>query len=402
MKASRDCAGLFVFALRGLRNVFHTAGYPGPSEFARLGLAPHSCYSSLVENPSQVRRATCVIVALVVHLALPLIAPGNARAKTVTLQQGSSGFAGCTDSWIRTWYGNTSSSSSYIPPKNQDDNYGSVDYLDIRYYYSLTCPKCPKITRIVIRFDISSIPAGSNITSALLQLKVKLNLTKSPLTMHAYRITDRWEEGQVSWIGRTLSADWAKKGGDYASTALDKQIEKPAGQWISWDITAAVKGWKESGVANRGVLIRTPENTGTGYGYTDPEGKMYQFHSSEASVVMDRPKLVITYAVAPVKDAGGSTTADAAGADGSIQTDSAAGVDVTITDAAVVDGDESSDRGMTAATDSVVADGKTTASPGLTGSSGCDCSVEGSDPRASVLTVLALLLLWRRRRRSQF
>ncbi|MCK5798900.1 MAG: DNRLRE domain-containing protein, partial [Deltaproteobacteria bacterium] len=145
---------------------------------------------------------------------------GVAGAKTLTLQQGLSGYQGCTDSWIRTWYGNTASTSHYVAPKNQGDNYGATKYLDIRYYYSDTCPKCPKIARVVIRFDVSSIPAGAIISSATLQMKVSLNLSKSSMTMAAHQITKVWDEMKVSWLKRTAAVAWTKKGGDYGTVIL--------------------------------------------------------------------------------------------------------------------------------------------------------------------------------------
>ncbi|MCD6497978.1 MAG: hypothetical protein J7M25_06690 [Deltaproteobacteria bacterium] len=77
-------------------------------------------------------------LGLLLGLALSVGGGRAAHAETVTFQQGQGGYSGCIDSWLWTWYGNRGGSATYLPPRNQHDNFGDTEYLDLRYYYSDT------------------------------------------------------------------------------------------------------------------------------------------------------------------------------------------------------------------------------------------------------------------------
>ena len=232
----------------------------------------------------------------------------------------------------------------------------------------------------MIQFDVSSIPADATITSASLKMKVSLNLTTSPMTITAYRITRRWEEDAVSWLDRTASAEWTEKGGDYAATALDTQTEEDVGDWVSWDVTDAVRAWVAGDEPNRGILFRTPENTGKDYGYTDPEGVMFQFHSSEAETVEDRPTLEVTYE-------GGTVDPD-----GGVGSDAAVGSDATT-------GGDGGEGGRDA---SVVRDSGANGDSGQGGASasdGCGCRQDRGGDHAWFLVALLLIAFLSRKQK---
>jgi len=156
------------------------------------------------------------------------------------------------------------------------DNYinGSGAYLNNNYGSSTTLEVNTSSTgkeRTILKFDISSIPAGATITSAKLRLYASTGL--STQTYQVYRITQadsNWVEGTVNGSSQTGSSCWSYKaysttswaggagggsadGGTYVSE--DAVEIAGANGWMEWTVTAQVQDFYSLGY-NANFLIK--------------------------------------------------------------------------------------------------------------------------------------------------
>ncbi|MCC6443834.1 MAG: DNRLRE domain-containing protein [Armatimonadetes bacterium] len=140
--------------------------------------------------------------------------------------------------------------------------------------------------RALLKFDVSSIPSGSTVTAATLQLYVTSGKTNS-VTLSTYKITASWQEGTVTWNNAPASETTAQSSASVSSGDVNT--------WKSWNLQTLVQGWVNGSVTNHGVLLKAS-------GGSPPHNA--SFHSSNyTGDTTKRPKLVVTYG-----SGGGSTT----------------------------------------------------------------------------------------------
>jgi len=239
------------------------------------------------------------VIAATLILMLAPICIGRlpaARADTVVvLQNGLDGYTGCTDSYMDRW--------------NSTVNYGSA--VSVRLEYS----SGQETASGLVRFDLTKLPAGASISAATLSLNTTShdNATDPAMTIRAYKLNRAWNVSQVTWNVAATGLPWSAGGAnnapdDRAGAAAATAITVGTSGWVDWDITALVQQWYADPGRNYGVLLR-PEGTG------GPIGKAsYSFVSSDATgvtVAPLRPKLTITYSVAPPATATATSTASA-------------------------------------------------------------------------------------------
>lgn len=132
------------------------------------------------------------------------------------------------------------------------------------------------VRRALLQFDLSSIPAGSMVNSATLEL----NLTKSAgpgggITVGAYRVTASWGEGTSStgtgggagstaddatWLHRFYdTTPWTTNGGDFFGTASTMTVvDNPTGIKTfpsSAAFISDVQGWVNNPAGNFGLIL---------------------------------------------------------------------------------------------------------------------------------------------------
>jgi hypothetical protein len=135
--------------------------------------------------------------------------------------------------------------------------------------------------RILIQWDISSLPKDANIVSAIMEMKVNGiygTLADSGKLVY-YRMTENWEEDNVTCA---TIPHYAKV--DSIVTSWPR-----SGQWHSVDITTFVQKWYQDTTSNHGIY---------GFCYGTTGQCDVEFSSSDASSSSNRPKLTITYTLA--------------------------------------------------------------------------------------------------------
>lgn len=94
---------------------------------------------------------------------------------------------------------------SYLSSRSNHTNYGSSATLRMGRTSG-------DVFRPILYFDLSPIPPGATITSAKLQLYAT-SAPSSPEGAALRRITQFWDESQVTWVSRTLVTNWSTPGG---------------------------------------------------------------------------------------------------------------------------------------------------------------------------------------------
>lgn len=132
--------------------------------------------------------------------------------------------------------------------------------------------------RTLIRFDLSGIPTEDVILSATLRLYgTRFGGFNTTTTMDVYRLTEGFEETQVTWNRRNVSTAWTTGGGTSVGKTGTSDVDPYATRvglqdtgWFEWDVKDLVAEWHAGTHANHGVMIRaTVGNTLT---FTSREG----------------------------------------------------------------------------------------------------------------------------------
>lgn len=125
--------------------------------------------------------------------------------------------------------------------------------------------------RLLVRFDLSSIPS----TAAVKVADLKMKISTPPAASHnqaAHRVTGatQWTEGGVTWDSRdgTAPNNWATPGGDFSATAINTQPSgTTAGATITWPILTdgivpnIPQDWLSNPANNLGLLVKEPTET---------------------------------------------------------------------------------------------------------------------------------------------
>jgi hypothetical protein len=128
-------------------------------------------------------------------------------------------------------------------------------------------------TRSYIRFDLSSIPKGSIISSASLQLYAQDALGG---TVYLRKVTSDWDPDVINWNSQPLFEE-----------IVDSKIVDSKASWYAWNVTRLAKDWCDGKMPNYGMVLLTGE-TGMSSGGL--------FCSSDfSSDIALRPKLVVNY-----------------------------------------------------------------------------------------------------------
>jgi hypothetical protein len=134
---------------------------------------------------------------------------------------------------------------AYVRQQYPSSNYGTGTFMNVVRQEA-------KNERSLVEFDLSTVPAGSNIRSARLELNAAG--TSSPSQqLDVHHITAPWTESGVTWSNQPT----------YSGTA-DAFIQGGTlGGWKAWDVTSVVQAWVAGTYPNYGFLVKSNLETGT-------------------------------------------------------------------------------------------------------------------------------------------
>lgn len=156
--------------------------------------------------------------------------------------------------------------------------------------------------RGLFKFDISSIPAGATIDSAVFSLYCISGSGQNPVDVNLHRAITQWFAGPgagapvggadaSNWLyrNRNGSVAWGAVGGqssvDYAASSSAVESVGSGSAWYEWDITQLVQDWVDGTYTNWGFwLIGNYSSTGT-----------RTFSAGDGFTAENRPKLVVDY-----------------------------------------------------------------------------------------------------------
>ena len=176
-----------------------------------------------------------------------------------------------------------STKDAYFREDAPDHNFGSRSDFEVK-------PDAGTRHHSVVEFDLSAIPADSEIVSSFLQLWEENE--RDDQTIHVHRVTSGWVESEVSWDQRSAGIPWTTPGGDFDATVLGSFEPNVDEEDREVDVTGATRDWVDGAFANYGLLLRS----------TGANGEV-RFKSREEGDEEKRPLLCVTYESAPERGA---------------------------------------------------------------------------------------------------
>jgi hypothetical protein len=161
-----------------------------------------------------------------------------------------------------------SSIDSWVNQASQNGNYGS----DTSIYVQA---RNLQARRLLVQFDLSSIPLNSTINSATLELYATSTTGSNTIELH--RITSGWTESGVTWNNQP----------SYDAAIVSSLTSSGTG-WKVWDVKSLIEGYLSGTFTNCGFLLKSQTETGAQLISTT-------FASRENSNTSQRPILRINY-----------------------------------------------------------------------------------------------------------
>jgi len=146
--------------------------------------------------------------------------------------------------------------------------------------------------RALVKFNLSSIPAGSTVLSAQFGARNLPHYSSGgPISVTLYRATGNWSEASVTWNSKP----------GYSTSGSDATAVLPNDDWVYWDASGIVAMWVNQGYANYGsYLITDVENSlvTTERVFNDDYFRLsieYEVETVPPSVVIVQPTVGDTY-----------------------------------------------------------------------------------------------------------
>ncbi|MBI4259422.1 MAG: DNRLRE domain-containing protein, partial [Actinobacteria bacterium] len=142
------------------------------------------------------------------------------------------------------------------------------------------------VRRGLVRFDLSAVPVGADISQATLKLYMSSQSNTRASAASLHRATRAWTNAATwnSWDG---TSPWTTPGGDFDAVpaASNPQVGDALG-WVTWQPTQLVRDWASGAAPNDGVLVKTA---------TEDVGNLMSFTSTDSTDSVHWPVLKVTY-----------------------------------------------------------------------------------------------------------
>lgn len=254
-------------------------GSASPTAVASPGVTPAASPSpqataAATAAPSRSPQAAAAVTASsqLSPLATPTAPAGSSAGQSVSFQDGvapDSRYAGTQDTYV-----------------NQNAPGGTYGAARVAWLTGGGSTGMRASAQALVRWDVSTIPAGSEVVSATVTLNT---VVASPGEYNVYEARRAWDEATLTWAsGRNDSWFGEGAGWSEASAAPLGQYRPVAPGPVVIDLdaagVAAVQRWIDDPSQNFGLVVAnsrasTPAN----------------FETSEAQVPANRPKLTVTY-----------------------------------------------------------------------------------------------------------
>jgi hypothetical protein len=152
------------------------------------------------------------------------------------------------------------------------------------------------LARILVQFDLSSIPANATITEAKLILS-RTNVTGTGANWAVHRLTNSWDEGgncqadgAASWNQRVSGINWSTPGGDFIATPEATNFLDLTFVIRTVDLPLSlIQGWRSGTIPNHGLLLKWENETAINNTFT--------FYTRDEFDPLTKPRLFIIYSV---------------------------------------------------------------------------------------------------------
>jgi len=131
--------------------------------------------------------------------------------------------------------------------------------------------------RGLIKWDLSSIPAGSTILNAEMSFYSRIDVAGGEITINAYRALRPWVEGtarsldrqtddpdSACWVEYGNGVPWGAQGAsgseDRAQSVLASTTNSGTG-WYTWNVTSAVQHWVDGDWDNNGLVLMSNDES---------------------------------------------------------------------------------------------------------------------------------------------
>ena len=171
---------------------------------------------------------------------------------------------------------------TYIAAASPVQNYGTQIQIN-------TSSQANSPVRPLLRFNLSSVPAGATILSATFEMYYFYTKVGSTESLRAHRALRNWTETGATWRTYNGVSNWTTQGGDYdPAVVASATLTSTVNVWKQWNVTSLVQGWVSGTYPNQGILLESAPASGN---------NERQFYSSDylANPAL-RPKLTIVYA----------------------------------------------------------------------------------------------------------
>jgi len=195
---------------------------------------------------------------------LPNLGQGDVEFQVVELPP-------VADTYIHSWFPAT--------------NYGTAWTLTLR---------SGDVAAPMFKFDVSGLPDTPSLAIAEASLKVFVvsRTNVSDVSTRVYPLLRPWTGAGVTWAVAEPGVAWAKPGANGATDRGEGGAPVTlagAGIWVTYDVTAMVRGWALGGLANNGMVVKAGDEAAVNY----------QFASAEHGQAALRPVLRIVYTELP-------------------------------------------------------------------------------------------------------